>query len=169
VVFQTSRNIQIPVLTEARYLEIRAIRTRLEAFTAETAAEVATRDDIGRLEAILNRNEAALKSASYLECTELNQVFHFELTTIARQPVLQGILRRLWLQMGPLIAQVYVRGGRIMIDQHYAIVDAIRQGNGQRAAEAMVDDILLGGEVMLPFLGQEPQNNAPSAKFNVDV
>ncbi|MFC0810459.1 FCD domain-containing protein, partial [Ensifer sp. P24N7] len=90
--------------------------------------------------------------ADYLACTELNQTFHFALTEIARQPVLQGILRRLWLQMGPLIAQVYVKGGRAMIDHHYAIVDAIARRDAGAAAEAMVDDILLGGEVMLPYL-----------------
>lgn len=59
IVFQSARNIQIPVLTEETYLEIRAIRLRLEALAAETAAIVSTRDDIAALEEIVAKNEVA--------------------------------------------------------------------------------------------------------------
>jgi DNA-binding GntR family transcriptional regulator len=63
---------------------------------------------------------------SVLGC-DLNQQFHFALVDIAGLPFLQGILYRIWLQMGPLIAAVYQQGGSDMIDYHYPVLAAIRQ------------------------------------------
>ena len=148
VVFQSARNIRIPVLSRERYLEIRAIRLRLEALAAETAAQTATKADIERLVDIVVRNEKALAERDVLMGTELNQAFHFELTAIAGMPVLQGVLRRLWLQMGPLIAGAYLDGGRSMIEYHYPILDAIRKHDAAAAARAMMDDIEFGGKAV---------------------
>lgn len=148
IVFQSARNIRIPMLSKERYLEIRAIRLKLEALAAETAAFTASKADIERLADIVERNEKALVAGDVLMGTELNQAFHFELTTIAGMPVLQGVLRRLWLQMGPLIADAYLDGGRSMIDYHYPILDAIRRHDGSEAARAIMDDIEYGGKAM---------------------
>ncbi|QRM57334.1 GntR family transcriptional regulator [Sinorhizobium sp. BG8] len=145
VVFQSARNICIPTMTEERYLEIRSIRFKLESLAAETAALTATKADMERLSEILESNEKALADRDLLRGAELNQAFHFELTTIAGLPVLRGVLRRLWLQMGPLIADSYLDGGRSMIDYHYPILEAIRHRDGPGAARAMVDDIEHGG------------------------
>lgn len=149
VVFQSARNLQIPRLTKERYLEIRNIRLKLEAMAAETAAQLATREDIARLEKILADNEAALERGDRLSGAELNQAFHFKLATIAQLPTLHGILRRLWLQTGPLIADVYLAGGRAMVDYHYQIIDALKAQDGQAAAAAIVEDIVKGGRCLL--------------------
>ncbi|NRP72533.1 HTH-type transcriptional regulator McbR [Ensifer psoraleae] len=149
LVFQTARNIQIPHMTKARYLEIRAIRLRLEALAAETAASVASQKDIQDVRRILDANEKALAEGDRLAGAELNQAFHFQLATIAKLPTLHSILRRLWLQIGPLIADVYLAGGRDMIDYHYAVLEALEHHRPKDAAEAIMSDILNGGKVLL--------------------
>lgn len=149
IVFQSARDIRIPAVTKRRYLEIKAIRLRLEALAAENAARVASKADIETLTTILAQNENALKAGDRLKGTELNQAFHFQLSTIAELPVLQGILRRLWLQMGPLIADAYLDGGRSMIDYHYPVVEALRRHDPEAAARAIMDDIELGGRSIL--------------------
>lgn len=149
LVFQSARNIRIPLVSRRQYMEIRRIRLKLEALAAESAALAATQSDIDGLADILLQNEKALKEGDRLRGTELNQAFHFRLTAIADLPVLQGILRRLWLQMGPLIADAYMEGGRAMIDYHYPVVEAIRRRAPEAAARAIMDDIELGGQVML--------------------
>jgi DNA-binding GntR family transcriptional regulator len=146
ITFRSPRDIRIPAMSEDRYREIRAIRVRLEGLAAETAAQVATRMDIEALEAILRENELAIAAGDRLKGTELNQAFHFMLPKIAGLPVLNTILRRLWLQMGPLIANAYVDGGRAMIDHHYPVIDALKRHDSPAAAMAIVDDILLGGK-----------------------
>lgn len=149
IVFQSARNIQIPVLTEETYLEIRAIRLRLEALAAETAAIVSTRDDIAALEEIVAKNEVALRAKDRLGGAEMNQAFHFTLATIAQLPILHSILRRLWLKMGPIIANVYLEGDREMIDYHYKVLEALKKRDAEKAAEAIIDDIQLGGRAIL--------------------
>lgn len=149
ITFRSPRDIRIPAMSEARYREIRSIRVRLEGLAAETAAQVATSADIAALEAILRENEAALACSDGLKGAELNQMFHFMLPKIAGLPVLNGILRRLWLQMGPLISDAYLPGGRAMIDHHYPVVEALKRHDPAAASMAIVDDILLGGKPLL--------------------
>ena len=149
ITFRSPRDIRIPAMSEARYREIRSIRVRLEGLAAETAAQVATSADIAALEAILRENEAALACGDGLKGAELNQMFHFMLPKIAGLPVLNGILRRLWLQMGSLISDAYLPGGRAMIDHHYPVVEALKRHDPAAASMAIVDDILLGGKPLL--------------------
>jgi len=154
IVFRSARDIRIPEVGEDRYLEIRAIRIRLEALAAETAAQLATRADIDALETILRDNEEALKSGDRLAGTRFNQAFHLALPKIARLPVLDGILRRIWLQMGPLIADSYLQGGRAMVDYHYPVIEALRRHDPAAAASAIVDDIVLGGKAIRDRVGE---------------
>lgn len=154
VVFRSPRDIRIPVVTADRYREIRDMRLRLEAMAAETAAQVATPNDILRLEKTLQENEKALRSHDRRGATALNQSFHFLLPEIAVLPVLHGVLRRLWLQMGPLIADSYDAGGRAMIDYHYPVLDAIRRHDPAGAAVAIMSDITLGGASIAARVGQ---------------
>ncbi|WFT90975.1 GntR family transcriptional regulator [Rhizobium leguminosarum] len=149
IVFRSPRDIRIPIVTMPHYLEIRSIRLRLEALAAETAAKNASKADIETLTKILADSEKALQEGDRLKGTELNQAFHFQLTAIANLPVLHGILRRLWLQMGPLIADAYLDGGRLMIDFHYPVIAAIRKRDPQAAAHAIMDDIEQGGHSIL--------------------
>ncbi|MFD1330281.1 GntR family transcriptional regulator [Mycoplana ramosa] len=149
IIFRSPRDIRIPAMSESRYREIRAIRIKLEGLAAETAAQVATSADIEVLERILRENEHAIEVGDRLKGTELNQAFHFMLPQIAQLPVLTVILRRLWLQMGPLISDAYIPGGRAMIDHHYPVVDALKRHDSAAASMAIVDDILLGGKPLL--------------------
>ncbi|UHS63304.1 GntR family transcriptional regulator [Agrobacterium vaccinii] len=149
LIFRSPRDIRIPEMSESRYREIRAIRIRLEGLAAETAAQVATSADILALEQILQENEAALEEGDRLKGTQLNQAFHFMLPQIAGLPVLNGILRRLWLQMGPHISDAYLLGGRSMIDHHYPVIEALKRHDSPAASMAIVDDILLGGKPIL--------------------
>lgn len=142
LVLRSPRDIRVPRLTRAVYLEIRDIRVNLEGLAAERAAQNATPACIVTLDAILKRNEEAIAAGETSVATELNQMFHFELATIADMPVLRDIQRRLWLQMGPLIADVYADAGRTMIDHHYPLMEAIRHRDGPAAAQAIQQDIL---------------------------
>ncbi|EGD57470.1 GntR family transcriptional regulator [Novosphingobium nitrogenifigens DSM 19370] len=149
LVFRSARDIRIPIMNEARYLEIRTIRLRLEAIAAEAAAQIATPRDLDAIGALVSENALALKAQDYARCTELNQQFHFLLPTIARLPVLHGILRRLWLQMGPTIAHSYPAGGSSMVDWHYPVLEALRKRDSTAAAQAIMDDIYHGGLTIL--------------------
>lgn len=155
--FRSARDIRIPELTQARYLEIRSIRIKLEGLAAETAAQLATPRDLSDLEKILTENETAIAAGDAILGSELNQAFHFQLMIIARMPILRGMLQRVWLQMGPVISEVYLEGGRSMIDHHYSVLDALRNKDADAAARAIMDDILVGGTIIAERVAQRRQ------------
>ncbi|KAA0684369.1 GntR family transcriptional regulator [Azospirillum brasilense] len=158
LVLRSPRDIRVPMLTRATYLEIRDIRVNLEGLAAARAAEQATPAQIAALDALLKRNEEAMAAGNTALATELNQIFHFKVSEFADMPVLGDILRRLWLQMGPLIADVYGGAGRTMIDHHYPLMDAIRSHDGPAAAAAIQADILLAsGPILERIDGVHPE------------
>ncbi len=158
LIFRSPRDIRIPDMKQARYREIRSIRVKLEGLAAETAAQTATAKDIAALEQVLRDNEQAIANGDGLKGAALNQAFHFMLPQIAGLPVLNGILRRLWLQMGPHISDVYIPAGRAMIDHHYPVVDALKRHDSAAAAMAIIDDILLGGKPILERITTREEN-----------
>lgn len=141
LVQKSARDVRVPVLTLERYQEIRQIRMKLEGLAARESARKAGLDDITRLRRLIESNEKAIADKDWTEALDINQTFHFALAEIANMAVLSGILTRLWLQMGPLIAQSYRHGGRTMIDQHYVILAAIEARDSDAAERAIADDI----------------------------
>ncbi len=152
IVFQSARYIQVPVITPERYLEIRAIRLRLEGLAAEKAAEKATPAAIDELARILRYHETALSKGDGIAAAEYNQAFHLQLSVIAELPTLRGVLRRLWLQMGPLIGGAYSQGDRLMIKHHYSVVEALEQRDPEAAAKAIQSDITEPSELLLAHI-----------------
>lgn len=166
LIMKTARDIRVPMLSPSEYQEIREIRLSLEALAAAKAAEMATAKDIELVAGILEDNESAIRSGQYTRATELNQVFHFTLTDIAGMPTLKGVLSRLWLRMGPIIAASYEAGGRTMIDTHYDVLKALEAGDGKAAAEAIQRDIVIGGEAILEQIAADDTAFSPPAYAN---
>lgn len=152
LVLRSSRDIRVPLLSARDYLEIREIRLSLEGMAAQRAAERASPAHTDRLDAILRDNEAAFARGDVAAATELNQVFHFELADIAQMPILKDVVGRLWLRMGPVIADIYAVSGPRLIAAHYDVVRAVRAGDAPAAADAIRKDILSGGEHILARL-----------------
>jgi DNA-binding GntR family transcriptional regulator len=149
LVFRSARDIRIPRVAGRRFMEIRAIRLRLEGLAAEEAAKHATAADIAGLAALLARHEAAMRAGDWLDGMRANQAFHFRLAEIGCMAVLRDVLQKLWLQVGPLIAEAYIDSGRAMIDHHYPVLEAVRAHDPAAAAKAIQDDIIQGGAGIL--------------------
>lgn len=164
--FQTVRDVRVVKLTSSAYLDIRDVRLPLEMLSARKAAENAGAADIREIERMLSDNEAAIKRGDGIRGAELNQRFHFFLVEISRLPVLEAVLRPLWMRTGPLIAQGYTVGGRKMIEHHYEVLEAIRNRSPDDAAKAMQLDLYEGGAALVRMLDEpsvEPsgRNSAP--------
>ncbi len=152
LVQKSAREVRVPVMTPERYREIRLIRLKLEGLAARETALRAGADDIRRLGDLVARNEKAIARKDWAEALELNQTFHFALADIAGLPLLRGILHRLWLQMGPLIAEAYEPGGRVMIDHHHALLRAVEAHDAAAAERAIASDIGDAADIILERL-----------------
>lgn len=162
LVLISPRDIRVRSLTLPEYLEIRNIRVELEGMAAAAAVGRAQAQDVEHLQQLVEQNELAMQEGRFSQAIGLNQAFHFEFCRIADMPLLGDILRRLWLKMGPLIAQQYEEGGRAMIDYHYPVLEAFRQGDAQAARAAIQADILSGGHAILTAKTQA-QGRRPKA------
>lgn len=149
LVMRNARDIRVPTISAAEYIEIRNIRMELEGLAAEQAARNATAADIARLEDLLQQNERAIKKRDHAAGTAANQAFHAELAAVGQAPILRGVLRRLWMRSGPFISDAYRRGGTMLNEHHDAILTAIKAKDSARAREAVRRDILEGSNAVL--------------------
>lgn len=146
---RSPKHVRVPVMTEATYLEILEIRLSLEGLAAERAAEQATDAHIRDLRRLLDRNDRAIEKQKWADATEGNQEFHLALSNLAGMPVLQKILKGLWLQMGPLVACYYDTAPTGLNLHHYALLDAMTQRDGPAAQRAIREDIASAKPMML--------------------
>jgi DNA-binding GntR family transcriptional regulator len=156
LVMRNARDIRVPTLSATEYIEIRNIRLELEGLAAEQAARNAGLGDIERLEKLLQENERAIKRRDHASGTAANQAFHAELAVIGQAPILRAVLRRLWMRAGPFISDAYSRGGRMLNEHHYAIFEAIKDKDPQRARDAVRRDILEGSNAVLAASKPKP-------------
>ncbi|WP_272007733.1 GntR family transcriptional regulator [Roseovarius sp. ZX-A-9] len=152
------RDVRVPVLTVAQYLEIADIRLELEGLAAARAAEMASPKDIARLRRLVVRNEETIAAARWPQAAELNQQFHFALVEIAEMPVLLAILTRLWLQMGPLIADYYSSPQQNLVQHHHEIIAACERRDPESARAAMRADITEAKEGIINCIASLNEN-----------
>lgn len=136
------RSVRVPLMTQAKLLELRDIRLALEGLAVEKAAAVATRDEVARLRriaaelmAVRSRGDTA---ADRLKIRE----FHFALYGIARQPILLRTIEGLWLQTGPymnLLYPDYIAMPRP--DRRQRIIAALQAHNAAAARQELESDI----------------------------
>ncbi|EMF0962164.1 TPA: FCD domain-containing protein, partial [Pseudomonas aeruginosa] len=104
-------------------------------------------------QACIENNIAAINAQDLQAALKCNQQFHYALTTIARMPVLAGLLDSLWMRTGPLIARAYGNfNERMAIDHHWEVLDALKRRDGAAARAAICRDILDGNEKMLEYI-----------------
>lgn len=153
LVLKTPKDIRVPVLDSAAYLEIRTLRLNLEGLGAETAARLATSNDLKRIDANIQLNLEAINNSDLPEALRLNSEFHFLIAEAARMPLLRSYLDSLWMRAGPLIAQAYAHFSLTMaIEHHIEVLNALRQQDAAAAKHAIQADILDGNQKMLEFI-----------------
>ena len=85
LVQQSDRTFRLPPVTADHFKEITPIRSMIEGYATETAAQLAPADLPDRLAAVNERMVKALSSADVLGILENNQAFHFMIYEAARQ------------------------------------------------------------------------------------
>lgn len=152
------RDVRVPVLTEAQYLEIASIRRELEGFAAGRAAERVGPKEIRRLEKIVERNGVAAQAGRWPQAVKYNQEFHFALVEAAEMPILLAILSGLWLRMGPLIAGYYAREQVGLVKHHQTIIAACENRDPAAAAAGMRADIDDAKEGIISYIASFTTN-----------
>lgn len=143
----TATAIHVPQISADQLREIQAIRTLLEGKAAEEAAAKITPAKLKKLEKI----QASFKEAAAtdpLKAAYFNREFHFALLEAADMPMLFATVESLWTLMGPLLRIYHLEAPTRVLrsdeHDHFAVLEALKTGNGVKAREAIQKDIQLG-------------------------
>ena len=163
LVLRSPRDFRVPMLSEARYLEIRALRVELEGLGAAMAARHIDAATLAQLEQLLLANQEAIARQDLAGALQCNQAFHLGLAQASGMPTLKRFVDHLWMQIAPLIAAGYAAFTPTMrVGHHRAILDALHARDGEAARQAMARDILDGGAQMLAYVRQMEQAGTAS-------
>lgn len=142
-----------------RYIEACFIRHRLEAGAAAEAAKRHTFEDLARMDFCLNQQIEAVEAEEYTRFFDMDEDFHRAIFAAAR---LNGVWAFVNQAKGEIdrmrhLKMVFgVRRTKEVIDEHRAIVDAIRDASPDAAITAM--GIHLGSlDAKLTELSRDPK------------
>ena len=142
-VFGGNRVLRVPLLGAAELLDIRDIRINLEGFAAQQAlAGIAP----ARLRLIDNACQLMQRAADAGDADlylENNWRFHALIYEAAERPVLMGLIRGMWLRVGPLIRTAVTAPLHFdrSMSSHDAAMDALRRGDAAALRDAIIRDI----------------------------
>jgi DNA-binding GntR family transcriptional regulator len=143
-----NRVVQVPLMTAPMLQQISDVRIEVEGFAAQRAAERRTTMQLAGIEAAESafRAEALRPGAEPGRAVALNQALHFAIYSAAGLPVLEELIDRMWLKIGPVLnldlranPERLANGGAVGF--HAKAVRAIREGDGATARAAIAEDI----------------------------
>lgn len=130
-----------PTPKEAR--EVFEARALLEPQTARAAAMRATPEDIANLERHIDAEHAALHQGEPGLALKLSGDFHMLIARIADQQTIEAFLGQLMSRSSLVIALYWRRRAALCeSNAHHALMDALRNNDGDRAAELMKGHLL---------------------------
>lgn len=145
----------VPKLDLERCVEIRDLRTLIEGEGASRAARLATDTEIDELANIHERYLRTERDENFATALAENQNFHFTLCRMGQSPVLFRIVENLWMQFGPVLSYLYEDRSRPFHGQkhaHVRVIESLRKRDPDAARNAITQDILVGGKVLLERL-----------------
>lgn len=136
---ERNRGAKVRRVGEREAVEILETRTVLEGLVARKAAENATADDIAELRAIVDSLSEAIADGDLLGSWQPNVRLHAAIFRIADHRTVERVATTLNSQLVRFQYRTILQPGRPeeSLAEHVAIVEAIADGDGERAEAAM--------------------------------
>jgi DNA-binding GntR family transcriptional regulator len=139
---------RVPLMTRARFVELRTIRVALEGMATEHAAAHVTSRELAAIRAHHERfcHAARRPRPDAAVAIRANHRLHFAVYAAARMPALLAIIEGLWVQIGPVL-NLDLRSDpqrlrALAAHEHHArLVEALQRRDGPGARRALVGDI----------------------------
>ncbi len=138
-------------LTVEEIKEIYTVRSLLEGYAAELAAEKATRLDVEKLRRIMQAANKSARKGDLRDTVRLDFDLHRQIWEMSAHHILYNLLHqlegrvRMFITLqAPLFAQLVDS-----IQDHATIVDAIAEGNGEKASDLIREHIMQAGLLLI--------------------
>jgi DNA-binding GntR family transcriptional regulator len=132
--------------------EISVIRSALEGLATKMAVPNLTADDIADLESLVGEMEDAWRQMSIGRLRRSNYRFHALIYQKAGSQRLSDMIISLWPRFATDALWMIPGRAERSIQQHHALLDKIKDGDGEAAADLMSDHILTAGKSIAKFL-----------------
>jgi len=131
------RGLTVAEPTQEELLDLCVVRETLEGLAARLAARGITTSEVYFLEELCRDMEQALQREDLQELARLNAEFHAVIWRAARNRYLARELQRIWLLITrqPVTTLGYPGRAREALDEHRALLEAIREGDADRAEQ----------------------------------
>jgi len=158
-----NRTMRVPHMTNARLIELLAMRRVLEGMATTQACRNMTDADLRTIEKIHISVMRALKGNNGSEILTLNQHFHFAIYALARSWVLMPMIEALWLRAGPFMHLAQMSPGGNWDGRHHAeLMQALRARDAKAARHAIQSDINMAGQNLRNTPLLRPERGAPA-------
>jgi DNA-binding GntR family transcriptional regulator len=139
IVRERNRGARVRLVSEQEAVEILQARAALEGLAASQAAVNITPEGAAELQAVLERQHAALEREDLLGASDVNAQLHAKLVELSGHATAQRLIRALNSQMVRFQFRTILIPGRPQqsLGEHRAIVDAVVAGDAERADRAM--------------------------------
>lgn len=135
--------------------EISVIRSALEGLATKMAVPNLTGDDIQDLERLTEEMEDAWRQMNIQRLRRSNYRFHSLIYQRAGSQRLSDMIISLWPRFSTDTLWMIPGRAERSIQQHHALMDEIRDGDAEAAADMMADHILTAGESITQFLKRQ--------------
>ncbi|MHB0791080.1 GntR family transcriptional regulator [Bradyrhizobium sp. 5.13L] len=143
LVAHQSRTMMVPVLSVARFREIRDIRIELEGRASEAAANNISSNDLVALEKMQEQLMLARRQRDVQTVLAINEEFHFRIYRSSDLPVVCGLIESLWVQIGPLLTLNDFSASATAKDHpHRSILASLAARDGAGTRLALANDIM---------------------------
>ena len=141
-------------LTEAR--EVYLIRAALEELATRLAVPNLKISDIQRLHVIQVEISAQAEDGDVALIRKLNYEFHMLIYAAAEAPQLNHIVKSLWVKSPCDTLGVIPNRPGMIVQEHQLVIDAIAQGNAERAGQCMKAHIERVEASLSEYLSRNP-------------
>jgi len=145
------------------------IRAVLEKLAVELAVPQLTSREIERLERLNRSMEEALTQMDFVQIRKLNYDLHITIYQASGSPMLVNMIERLWPKFATNVLWMIPGRAQRSIQQHRAIIQAIKEGDANRAAALVAEHIHTAGHCITDFLKTTKQSTVfPVASVELD-
>ena len=144
----------VPQLDSDQFAQLMLVRGSLEPVATAAAVPFATPAKLDAIETDLREMKIALGERRIGGYFEAHYRFHFGIYVLCRMPILLEIIETAWLRCAPTLTLPSYTPGLKRYPLHVAALQALRDGNGAAAADAIRADIDSAGAELCPLLDQ---------------
>ena len=128
------------------------IRSALEGLATKMGVPNLTDEDVAALETLLGQMEESWHQMNLRRLRRSNYQFHSLIYEKSGSRRLCDMIVSLWPQFATDLLWMIPGRAERSIEQHHAVLDAIKEGNVEAAADLMSDHILTAGASITRFL-----------------